>query len=172
MVFHLSRARTGSCAVTSRAAIPSGATSRRTSRPSAIFDGPGQLHHARVLRDQAPDRQGRADLELHHGPGPRAPLTLHHEADWLLAHLRALVDRQEAGRPEPWSVDDPPEGYIETQAKAIVGLEMRITSIEAKRKLSQNRIAADFQGVVDGPVGGLAARAGGRRRDAPGVPET
>ncbi len=80
----------------------------------------------------------------------RGPLELRLEPDWLLAHLRALVDRQEADRPEPWSVDDPPAGYIETQARAIVGLEMRITSIEAKRKLSQNRIAADFEGVVAG----------------------
>jgi len=54
------------------------------------------------------------------------------------------------GRLDPWSVDDPPAGYIETQAKAIVGLEMAITRVEAKRKLSQNRIAADFEGVVEG----------------------
>jgi transcriptional regulator len=80
----------------------------------------------------------------------RGPVVLRLEPEWLLAHLRALVDRQEAGRPEPWSVDDPPAGYIETQAKAIVGLEMPVTRIEAKRKLSQNRIAVDFQGVVDG----------------------
>ena len=80
----------------------------------------------------------------------RGVITLHHEPAWLLAHLRTLVDRQESGRPEPWSVDDPPEGYIETQARAIVGLEMAISRIDAKRKLSQNRIAVDFQGVLDG----------------------
>ena len=80
----------------------------------------------------------------------RGSLVLHHEMDWLLPHLRSLVDRQEAVRPEPWSVDDPPAGYIETQARAIVGLELHISSIEAKRKLSQNRIAADFDGVVAG----------------------
>ena len=80
----------------------------------------------------------------------RGPIVLHDEPDWLLAHLRALVDRQEASRPEPWSVDDPPAGYIGTQAKAIVGLELAITSIDAKRKLSQNRLGADFRGVVAG----------------------
>jgi len=80
----------------------------------------------------------------------RGTLTVHHEPEWLLSHLRALVDRQEAGRPEPWSVDDPPEGYVATQSRAIVGLEMAITSIEAKRKLSQNRIAVDFEGVIAG----------------------
>ena len=80
----------------------------------------------------------------------RGPLTLNHDPDWLLAHLRVLVDRQEAGRPDPWSVDDPPAGYIEARVKAIVGLELRITGIDAKRKLSQNRIAADFQSVIAG----------------------
>jgi transcriptional regulator len=80
----------------------------------------------------------------------RGPIEVRQDEPWLLDHLRALVDRQEAGRPEPWSVDDPPEGYIATHAKAIVGLELRITSIEAKRKLSQNRLAMDFDGVVDG----------------------
>ncbi len=80
----------------------------------------------------------------------RGPLVLRLEPGWLLDHLRVLSDRQEAGRPEPWSVDDPPAGYIDAQARAIVGLEMSITGIAAKRKLSQNRIAADFEAVVAG----------------------
>ena len=80
----------------------------------------------------------------------RGPLTVQHEEAWLLDHLRALVDGQEATRAEPWSVDDPPEGYIATNAKAIVGLELAITSVEAKRKLSQNRLGVDFDGVVAG----------------------
>jgi transcriptional regulator len=84
----------------------------------------------------------------------RGRLEARHEPDWLLSHLRALSDRQEAGRPEPWSLDDPPEGYVETQAKAIVGLEMVITRIDAKRKLSQNRIGVDFRGVIDGLADG------------------
>ncbi len=79
----------------------------------------------------------------------RGSVTVHHEEPWLLDHLRALVDGQELGRPDPWSIDDPPEGYIATNARAIVGLELAITTIEAKRKLSQNRLAMDFDGVVE-----------------------
>lgn len=86
----------------------------------------------------------------------RGVLTVRHDEPWLLDHLRALVDSQEEGRPEPWSVDDPPAGYIATNAKAIVGLELAITGIEAKRKLSQNRVAADFDGVVEGLAAGSA----------------
>ena len=75
-------------------------------------------------------------------------VVLHPEPDWLLAHVRRLVERHEAGRPEPWSIDDAPAGYVETQAKAIVGLELHIARIDAKRKLSQNRSAADIEGVL------------------------
>jgi transcriptional regulator len=84
----------------------------------------------------------------------RGPLSVHQDQAWLLDHLRALVDRHEAARPHPWSIDDPPEGYIATNAQAIVGLELAITAIEAKRKLSQNRLAVDFDGVVDGLAAG------------------
>ncbi len=76
-------------------------------------------------------------------------VTVHHQAEWLLPHVRALVERQEGRFAEPWSVDDAPDSYIETQARAIVGLELRVTRLEAKRKLSQNRSEADIDGVID-----------------------
>ncbi len=57
--------------------------------------------------------------------------------------------------------DAPPE-YIDGQLRAIVGVELAITAIEAKHKLSQNRSELDQEGVV----AGLRGRAGsGRRRD-------
>lgn len=80
----------------------------------------------------------------------RGPLTVHHEPAWLLDHVRHLVERHEAGRPDPWSVDDAPIDYVEGQARAIVGIELRISRLEAKRKLSQNRSAADVLGVIAG----------------------
>ena len=83
-------------------------------------------------------------------------VAMRHEADWLQAHVRRLVERHEQGRPAPWSVDDAPDGYIPTQAKAIVGLELRITRIDAKRKLSQNRSAADVAGTIEGLAGGTS----------------
>lgn len=77
-------------------------------------------------------------------------VTLHHEPEWLVPHVRALVDRHEADRPDPWSVDDAPEGYVPTQARAIVGVELRIERLEAKRKLSQNRDDEDVLGTIEG----------------------
>lgn len=78
------------------------------------------------------------------------PLIVHHEPEWLLANVRSLVDRHEAGRVRPWSIDDAPDGYVETQVRAIVGVELRISVLEAKRKLSQNRTAMDVEGVTAG----------------------
>lgn len=77
-------------------------------------------------------------------------LAVRDEPDWLLAHVRRLVDRHEQPRPDPWSTDDTPDGYIETQLRAIVGLELRLGRLEAKRKLSQNRSDADIAGTIAG----------------------
>jgi transcriptional regulator len=87
-------------------------------------------------------------------------LAVHRDPAWLATHLRHLVDRHEAGRPTPWSVDDPPAGYIAGQARGVVGLELRIDRVEAKRKLSQNRSADDVAGAIAGlDQGGPGERA-------------
>jgi transcriptional regulator len=77
-------------------------------------------------------------------------VTTQHEEEWLLPHVRRLVERHEAARVDPWSLDDAPPGYPETQVRAIVGLELQIERIEAKRKLSQNRSDADIAGTIEG----------------------
>jgi transcriptional regulator len=77
---------------------------------------------------------------------------LHHIDDpaWLVAHVAALTDRHEAGRAEPWSVEDAPLEYIEKLAKAIVGVEVELTEVVGKRKLSQSRSDEDVAGVSAG----------------------
>jgi transcriptional regulator len=77
-------------------------------------------------------------------------LVVHDDAAWCERNVRALVERHEADRPEPWSVDDAPPSYIGGQLRAIVGLEVLVTRIEAKRKLSQNRSKGDVLGAVAG----------------------
>jgi len=81
-------------------------------------------------------------------------LTTRHEPDWLIPHVARLVDRHEAGRPQPWALTDAPDDYVRTQARAIVGLELRITRLEAKAKLSQNRSDADIDGTIQGLASG------------------
>lgn len=81
-------------------------------------------------------------------------LVIHDDLEWVVALVRRLTDHHEADRHLPWSVDDAPDGFIASTAKAIVGLEVRVGSIEGARKLSQNRSDADRGGVVDGLLGG------------------
>jgi len=72
------------------------------------------------------------------------------DADWVRTQIIALTSTQEGRRPEPWSVSDAPESFIDGQIKAIIGVEIPILTIEGKWKVSQNRSAADRQGVYEG----------------------
>ena len=83
--------------------------------------------------------------------------------------VRRLTAKHEAGRTDPWSVDDAPPRFVAGQLRAIVGVEVQVTRIEAKAKLSQNRPDADVDGVVAGhladgrpEVAEAVARATGR----------
>jgi transcriptional regulator len=86
-------------------------------------------------------------------------LIVHDDAAWVEANVRALTARHEASRAHPWSVDDAPLPYVEGQLKAIVGIEIAITRIEAKLKLSQNRSVEDVEGAIAGLGEGTAASA-------------
>jgi transcriptional regulator len=87
-------------------------------------------------------------------------LVVHDDPAWVEALVRRLTDEREAAMPRPWSVDDAPARYVTGQVRAIVGVELQVTRIEAKAKLSQNRPAADVDGVVAGLTGqGQAAAA-------------
>lgn len=77
-------------------------------------------------------------------------LVIHDDPAWLSRQVRQLTGVHEAGFDHPWSVDDAPERYIAGQLRAIVGVELLITRIEAKAKLSQNRPEGDIDGVVAG----------------------
>ena len=91
-------------------------------------------------------------------------LVVHDDPTWVEGVVRRLTSKHEAAKGEPvWSVDDAPRQYIEGQLRAIVGLELLITRVEAKAKLSQNRPAADVEGVI----AGLSAR--GDHRSAAAV---
>ena len=77
-------------------------------------------------------------------------LVVHDDAEWKEDLVRRLTAKHEGKREHPWAVDDAPRAYVEGQLRAIVGVELLITRVEAKAKLSQNRPAADVDGVIDG----------------------
>jgi transcriptional regulator len=69
---------------------------------------------------------------------------------WLRGLVERLTNRFEGERAEPWRVTDAPGEFIDKMLGAIVGLEIPLTRLVGKWKLSQNRPQADRDGVVKG----------------------
>jgi len=80
----------------------------------------------------------------------RGRARLHEQREWLMPQLHALTGAQEAGRAEPWSIADAPTDYIDAQAQAIVGIEIEVTALEGKWKVSQNQPEANRRSVAAG----------------------
>jgi transcriptional regulator len=72
------------------------------------------------------------------------------DAGWLRTQIEALTGDHEGPRPAPWSVCDAPDAFVTAQLKGIIGVEIEITDIEGKWKVSQNRPKADIAEVVEG----------------------
>jgi transcriptional regulator len=66
-------------------------------------------------------------------------------------YVRGVVGRltrtHEASLPTPWKMGDAPADYIDTMLKAIVGLQIEVTRLVGKIKLSQNKEARDIRGA-------------------------
>ena len=73
-----------------------------------------------------------------------------HDDAGKLDAVEKLTGRHENGRDAPWAVSDAPAPFVAAQLNGIVGLRLRITRLEGKRKMSQNRNEADRAGVVSG----------------------
>lgn len=80
----------------------------------------------------------------------RGKLRWFSDPERLMEVLERLTERFEAGSPRPWRVQDAPADYVERLLRGIVGIEVEIVEITAKRKLSQNKSEADRAGVVAG----------------------
>ncbi|TIC84775.1 FMN-binding negative transcriptional regulator [Crenobacter intestini] len=76
------------------------------------------------------------------------------DAAWLRAQMAALTEAQEGALGANWQVGDAPADFIAAMLKAVVGVEIAISTLEGKDKLSQNRGAAERAGIRQG----LAAR--------------
>jgi transcriptional regulator len=91
-------------------------------------------------------------------------LIAHDDAGWTATMVSDLTDVNEAGMPTPWSVDDAPADYTDQLIGGIVGIELEVVRIEAKRKLSQNKSDADRDGAIAGLAGSPLPRSDAVRR--------
>lgn len=80
----------------------------------------------------------------------RGRLRVIEDAAWLRAHLEASTTQYEARFEAPWRLDDAPADYTDKLLGAIVGIEIAVTGVSAKWKVSQNHPAANRAGVVAG----------------------
>lgn len=71
------------------------------------------------------------------------------DARFVRRLLANLTRTHEAAEPAPWKMADAPREYIEAMVQAVVGIEIEITELVGKFKLSQNKAEADRQGVAD-----------------------
>jgi transcriptional regulator len=67
---------------------------------------------------------------------------------WLHGHVTQMTDTHEPTYQSLWKVSDAPDEYIQVMLNAIVGIEIEITSLVGKFKLSQNRPANDYEAVL------------------------
>ena len=72
------------------------------------------------------------------------------DRDFLMQHLDTLTDQHESAREHPWAMHDAPQDFLEALARAVIGVEIEITRLEGKWKMSQNRSSADIDGVIEG----------------------
>jgi transcriptional regulator len=130
-----------------------------------------QGHLARPNPQVADLRRGGEVLAIFHGPhayispnwyasGPSVPtwnyvdvhaygtVQLVEDGEWLRRFLARLSERHEVRNPVAWQMQDLPEAYVGTMLKGIIGLDIAVTRLEGKYKLSQNRPAADRPGVI------------------------
>lgn len=78
-------------------------------------------------------------------------LVAHDDPEWLREFVDRLTERHETLRTDAaprWSTADAPDAFIAGQLRAIVGIELAITRVEGKAKLSQNRPPADQRAVL------------------------
>jgi transcriptional regulator len=70
------------------------------------------------------------------------------DRDWLRAMLDRLSTRHEAREAAAWRMRDLPQAYLESMLRGIVGIEIAVSRLEGKFKLSQNRPAADRPRII------------------------
>lgn len=74
------------------------------------------------------------------------------DPEWLRAQIENLTDQNEAQFSEPWAVTDAPVEFTEKLLESIVGIEMKITKLIGKWKVSQNQPPQNRNSVIAGLI--------------------
>jgi len=77
-------------------------------------------------------------------------VTIHDDEKFVRGVVARLTRTHEASQPKPWKMTDSSPDYIDAMLKNIVGIEIEITRLVGKFKLSQNKEARDMVGAAEG----------------------
>lgn len=115
----------------------------------AIFQGPHAYVHPGWYPGKAVD--GRVVPTWNYVVvEARGRLSIERDPARLRAGLSALTDLNEAGRPQPWSIDDAPSDYIDAMICGIVGIRLAVSAWTGVWKMAQHHAASARTGVIDG----------------------
>ncbi|MFA7434114.1 MAG: FMN-binding negative transcriptional regulator [Gemmobacter sp.] len=102
-------------------------------------------------------------------------VTVRDEEPFVRRNVALLTRTHEASQPVPWKMGDAPRDFTDMMLKAVVGLEIGITRLVGKAKLSQNKEIRDMEGAGhalreqgDGAIGEAMLAAARARADTPG----
>ena len=76
-------------------------------------------------------------------------LTVHDDERFVRGMVGRLTRRHEADEPRPWKMADSAPAFIDGMLRSIVGIEVTITALVGKRKLSQNKDERDRLNAAD-----------------------
>ena len=76
-------------------------------------------------------------------------LTIHDDEKYVRGVVARLTRTHERSEPQPWKMRDSAPGYIDSMLQMIVGIEVQITRIVGKVKLSQNRELRDRSNAAE-----------------------
>lgn len=76
-------------------------------------------------------------------------ITVRDDERYVRRNIAKLTHMHESSQPAPGKMGDAPKDFVDTMTKAIVALEIEITSLVGKFKLSQNKEARDLQNAGD-----------------------
>lgn len=77
------------------------------------------------------------------------PIVVHDDVRAVRGLVSRLTAHFEKRRKVPWKMGDAPAAYIDERLAHIVGLEIQISRIQGKWKMSQNRSKADQHSVMN-----------------------
>jgi transcriptional regulator len=76
-------------------------------------------------------------------------LTIHDDDRFVRGLVARLTRQHEASEPKPWKMTDSAPEFIDTMLRNIVGIQITVTSLVGKSKLSQNKEVRDRLTAAD-----------------------